>query len=115
MDKDQVPESVHVGGDTLSFSEIARVMEEAGAGKIEVTEVDLHEHKQKALIADTADPAKYLRFLMGENKINHTVRGLGCDNELLNPGEKRWQWKTMKDLARETGGKPWADHQWPPE
>jgi len=27
-------------------------------------------------------------------------------NELLNPGESKWKWKTMEEYAEEVGGMP---------
>ncbi|KAF7114703.1 hypothetical protein CNMCM5793_009654 [Aspergillus hiratsukae] len=110
-----IPDVVHIAGDTRSIEEIARVMEGAGAGSIEVTEVDLVKYKEETTRKVSNDPARYLRFLMGENKINNTPSGLGSDNELVNRQETTWRWKTMEDLAKSTNGRPWKDVQWPPE
>jgi hypothetical protein len=110
-----IPEAVHIGGDTRSTEEIAKVMEGAGAGPIEITEVDLTKYKEETTGKVSNEPARYLRFLMGENKINHTPSGLGNDNDLVNLHEKTWKWKTMEDLAKSTNGRPWKDVQWPRE
>jgi len=58
----------------------------------------------------STDPARFLRFLMGERKIEHTTRGLGNSNESVNPGESVWKWKRMEEFAKETGGRPWGDY-----
>jgi len=110
---DQIPEKVHIGGGTRSITEVAQIMEQAGAGKIEVSEVDLNEYKAETTkdISST-DPARFLRFLMGERKIEHTTQGLGNSNESVNPGEGVWKWKRMEELAKETGGRPWGDYEW---
>ena len=110
---DQIPGKVHIGGDTRSIAEVAQIMEQAGAGKIEVSEVGLNEYKAETT-KDTSstDPAKFLRFLMGERKIEHTTQGMGNSNEGVNPGESVWKWKRLEELAKETGGKPWGDYEW---
>ncbi len=112
LPKDKIPNEVHVAGDNRSTKEIAKVMMDAGAGSIEVVEVDLDKYKKETLEAGPKNPAVCLRFLMGEGNIDHTSAGLGNDNELVNPGEQKWKWKKMEDLARETKGRPWAD--WSP-
>lgn len=111
---EDVPEEVHIAGDTVSMGGVAEVMGEAGAGKIVVTEVDFGAFKKKTVEeGGTEDPSQYLRFLMGEGKIDHSDGGIGNDNELVNPEEKYWRWRTVSDLARETGGRPWEDAEWP--
>ncbi|GLI75908.1 hypothetical protein PoHVEF18_004174 [Penicillium ochrochloron] len=114
LPKEKIPETIHVGGDTRSFLEIAEIMREAGAGPIEVSEIPLQEYKKKVTSASSWDPAQYLRFLMGENKINHSAGALGDDNELVNPNGELWKWENLTDLARGTGGKPWKNFPWPP-
>ncbi|GLA69227.1 hypothetical protein AtubIFM55763_008410 [Aspergillus tubingensis] len=116
---DEVPEVVHVAGDSRSVGEIAEVMGEFGGGEIEVVEVALEGYKREVLegMKESWDPAPYLRFLMGEGKIMHTARdgggGLGDDRELVNPGERLWKWETLRDLARREAGRPWGDYVWP--
>ena len=105
-------EGIHVGGDTVSVREVAEVMEKNGAGKIEIEERDLEKWKTGAIEEGTSDPSKYLRFLMGEGNIEHQQRALGNDNEIVNPGQTLWKWRTMKDLAEETEGRPWAELDW---
>jgi hypothetical protein len=87
----------------------------AGAGNIEVTEIPLDEYKKEKTAKLSSDPADYLRFLAGEDKIDHTDAGLGDDNELVNPQQLLWEWTTLTDLAESTNGKPWEDSVWPPQ
>ncbi|RAK98287.1 isoflavone reductase family protein [Aspergillus ibericus CBS 121593] len=115
LPKEQIPETVHVAGDTRSISEIASLMGEAGAGQIQVTEIDLQQYKEEATAKESKDPARFLRFLMGENRINHTEAGLGNDDELVNPDQRAWKWETLVDLAKQTHGQPWKDFVWPPQ
>lgn len=111
--KEQVPETVHVGGDTRSISEVAAVMQEEGAGEIEVPGISLLKYKSDATATTSWDPARYLRFLMGENKVRHIPEGLGSDNKLVNGMQRGWKWKTLAGLVQETKGQPWKDFPWP--
>lgn len=115
MNVKQVPGEVHVAGDIISMKEIAEIMGEAGGEKIEVAEVQYDGFREEALKSGRKDPSGCLRFLMGDGRILHTKDAMGCDNDVLNPGQSYWKWKTMKDLAVETKGKPWVDVIWPPE
>ena len=101
-----VPEEVHIAGDTRSFNEIAKIMEDSGAGPITIQQLDLEEFKDKLMKEPVASPAPYLRFLVGEGKIDHRKERLGCDNDLVNKDETNWKWTTLTDLAERTGGKP---------
>ena len=109
----EVPDVVHVAGDTKCVADVARVMEREGGGPIEVTQAALGEYKERVTSVVGSDPAAYLRFLMGEGKINQSPAGLGCDNDLVNPEERVWKWKSLEELARETRGRPWRDLEWP--
>lgn len=115
LPRDEIPDTVHIGGDTRSFLEISEIMRDGGAGQIEISETPLSKYKEEVTSTSSWDPAQYLRFLMGEAKINHSVGSLGDDNELVNPKEELWKWKSLTDLAHETGGKPWKDFPWPSE
>ncbi|CAI7580081.1 unnamed protein product [Penicillium crustosum] len=105
---------VHVAGDTRSISEVADIMGAAGAGKVDVEEIDLNKYKQETTAKLSKDPAAFLRFLMGEGNIRHTPDGLGNDNDLVNRDEQLWKWETLADLAKSTHGQPWKDFDWPP-
>lgn len=109
-----IPDRVHVAGDTRSISEVADIMGAAGAGKVDVEEIDLNKYKQETTAKLSKDPAAFLRFLMGEGNIRHTPDGLGNDNDLVNRDEQLWKWETLADLAKSTHGQPWKDFDWPP-
>lgn len=114
MPYEEIPEHMHISSDTMTIRQIAKAMEVAGAPLISITEVDLKAFKQQALNENSDDPSKYLRFLMGERKIDHTVSGLGNDNELVNPRQQIWHWRTVAQYAKEVKGQPWIDLDWPP-
>jgi hypothetical protein len=107
-----IPAEVHLSGDSKSFSEIAAIMEEHGAGVIEVSSVSLESYKAKVLAKPSPTPERYLRFLMAEGKIDHTDEGLGNQNRVVTSVDGFGTWKSVVDLAKETNGRPWADHDW---
>ncbi|KAJ9627284.1 hypothetical protein H2203_003746 [Taxawa tesnikishii (nom. ined.)] len=105
MPAEDVPEEVHLAGDNVSMAGIAALMEAAGGGEIGVEEVELQPYKERFVKSGEKKPSHYLRFLMGEGKIDHSGNGmLSNENDVVNPGETKWKWKTMKDWATETHG-----------
>jgi len=108
----EIPECLHISGDALTIRQLGAAMEHAGSSLIQIKESDLNDFKQKTLAEGTHDPSKYLRFLMGEGKIDHTMSGLKNDNELVNPSQRNWRWKTVAEYAKETGGRPWFGSNW---
>ncbi|KAA8642008.1 hypothetical protein EYZ11_003969 [Aspergillus tanneri] len=115
LPKEKIPDVAHLAGDTQSISEIAGIMKDAGAGQIDVTEISLQKYKDATTAQTSWYPASYLRFLMGENRINHTSTGLGNVNELVNADQKLWKWGSLADLANQERGTPWKDFPWPPK
>lgn len=108
----EIPDAIHLSGDSKSFHEIAEIMERHGAGPIEVCSAPLNTYKAKTLDQNTSHLECYIRFVMGEGKLDQSVGAIGNDNDLVNPGQKLWKWKTIEDVAKETGGKPWSDYDW---
>jgi hypothetical protein len=107
---ESIPSEVHISGTNQSFNEVARIMQSQGSGFIEVATVPLGPYKASVIKEGSDRLEKYMRFLMGEGKIDHSVEGLGSSNEIINPEQKYWKWKDMEDLAIETQGKPWEDY-----
>lgn len=107
---EDIPRTIHLAGTTVSFEEIAGIMGAESGKEIRVRSIGLEEYKKEWLKSETRDPdvARYLRFLMGERKIDHERGALGNDCELVNPGEALWKWKGLEELAKETGGRPWG-------
>jgi hypothetical protein len=112
--RSKLEKEIHLSGDAQSFSDIADIMIKAGGGPIEVTSLPLEQYKRYVVSHPTPTPERYLRFLIGEGKINHTKAAwsLGCQNELVDQYYLFGEWTTVKDHARETKGKPWADKIW---
>jgi len=109
-----VPSEVHLSGDTKSFAEIAQVMGKAGGGPIEVSSIEMAQYKQDVLSKPSPTPERYLRFLMGEGKIDHSETGLGNANQLVEADGTFGAWMSLEDLAKATHGMPWGDTDWQP-
>ncbi|CAI7568492.1 unnamed protein product [Penicillium glandicola] len=113
LSTEKIPDVVHVGGDSRSIVEIAGIMESAGAGRIDIDCLPYEKYKAETTAEASWRPAAYLWFLMGDGGIAHTAAFLGDDNDLVNPGQRLWKWKTVEDLAKETNGQPVKDVVWP--
>jgi len=114
MSGQKVPEELRIAATHSSVRQTARIMTEAGAGEIELKKVDLEAYRDRALGRDYLDrgPIVCLRFLMGDGRVDYRPKangGLGNDNEIVNPGQKYFVWKTIHDFAAETKGRPNAD------
>ena len=97
----QIPDQVRISGDSVSLNTFAGELTAAGGGPIEVTEVDLEEYKTAAKALTEKKPWQYLRFLMGGGNLDFTKHN---HNDLVNPGGQEWQWKTVKEYAKEVKG-----------
>ncbi|EPS98925.1 hypothetical protein FOMPIDRAFT_1024474 [Fomitopsis schrenkii] len=106
-----VPDDVHVAGNNVSWREVRdivqRVRVELGvqpAGDIKLDSVDLAAFKEnlrkEQLEKPKPGPLDHLRVLIGEGKLDFSKN----NNELINPGQSIWKWKTVEDLVREKGG-----------
>lgn len=107
----EVPEELRIAGTHGSFRQIVQTITAAGAGDIELRDVELEDYRDKALQGEYKDSAAIpcLRFIMGDGRGDYRPKdegGLGNDNEVVNPGEKQFAWKTVNDLAVETKGRP---------
>ncbi|EXA45740.1 hypothetical protein FOQG_09304 [Fusarium oxysporum f. sp. raphani 54005] len=109
-----IPPEVHLSGDNKSMTEIAEIMEANGAGRIQVTSVPLGSYKASVLAKPSPTPERYLRFLMGEGKIQHSSDGIGNQNDIVQVTGGLSTWMSMSQLAKDTGGRPWAEAEWEP-
>lgn len=102
----EVPDHVRIVGDNISLKDASEAMTAVSGNKIELKEIELGPFKAKTTERTEGDPAEFIRFVMGEGKLDFTQN----ENELVNPGEKLWKWKTVKDYAKEVDGKPWIEY-----
>ncbi|EXJ58398.1 hypothetical protein A1O7_05823 [Cladophialophora yegresii CBS 114405] len=111
---EKVPEALRIAGSHASCRQIAREMSAAGSGDIDLKTVELDTYRDKALSRKYEDRGAivYLRFLMGDGRVDYRPKdegGLGNDNEVVNPWEQQFVWKTVRDLAHQSGGRPNSD------
>ncbi len=109
MPYEDIPPKLRISGDASTMKQVAEVMENAGSPSLTVRTTDLEGYKNAAIGENTADPMKYLRFLTGKGKIDYSASG----DELVNPKQEIWRWKTVKQYAEEVKGQPWVDAEWP--
>ena len=121
QDPSSVPEIVRISGSVSSFAEIAKIFGEELGEKIDVVERDLEEVKANLGPEDVGDFIRYASIMSAPfNALissaalpSSLVFALGMadfsmenHNELVNPGEKYWRWKTVAQFAKETKGNP---------
>ena len=111
MDPSIIPEHVRISGDCVDMKEIVVMMSNARDEPFSLSIVEAKEFRAQGLVVpeNVGDPSRYLRVLIGNGKINFSKSGKGNHNELVNPAEGMWKWKTMQEYANETKGSPWSD------
>ncbi|KAH8116734.1 NAD-binding protein [Phellopilus nigrolimitatus] len=103
---DSVPDYVRISGSPRSAVEVAAAFEHEGKrgdsekSRVEIVEKDLRKEKERLKDECTAGrvgwPAEHIRILMGEGKLDFSSDN---SNELVNPRERLWKWKTVEDVA----------------
>ncbi|GBE78915.1 putative pinoresinol-lariciresinol reductase 3 [Sparassis crispa] len=104
----RVPDYVRLSGETINITDIResvqRVRKELGhdRGEIVLKSEDLENFKKSTQEAFPHDPkaslAPYLRLAMAEGELDLSVDN---NNDLVNPDQSVWKWKTVEDFARE--------------
>lgn len=107
-----IPTDIRISGDSKSVKEVAQILDEvAGDGeRTTVEEVDLeakrryaHDHEPEL------NPAAFIILSMGSGNLDFGPSGLGNNNDLVNPGERLWKWKSVREYAIEMKGRPYAE------
>lgn len=105
-----VPEHVRIAGSNPSFTDIGNLFDKAFPARspFRVESLDLDEQRE-ILKQDVGsgrlgkeDNGRHLRLLFGEGKMDWSKENT---NELINPGEKLWKWKTVDKFITEGGVK----------
>lgn len=102
----EIPDDLRIVGANVSLKEASEAMTAVSGNKIELKEIELGPYKKETTKRTEGDPAAFIRFVMGDGHLDFTEN----NNELVNPGEKLWKWKTINEYAKEVGGKPWFDY-----
>ncbi|THG98277.1 hypothetical protein EW145_g7451 [Phellinidium pouzarii] len=76
------------------------------SGKFRITEEDLAGAKETLSVESARGlvgaPAGHIRVLMGEGKLDFSEDN---ENELVNPNERLWKWKTIEETIKKEMGK----------
>ncbi|RPD55669.1 NAD-P-binding protein [Lentinus tigrinus ALCF2SS1-7] len=95
----KVPDELRIASDTLSFEEVRDVVARVkGVEKGKIVSEDLVAKKEGLKGTQSAPGAilSYIRVLIGEGKLDFSDNS----NELINPGESLWKWRTVEDQLR---------------
>jgi len=98
----KVPDYLRICGDTNTVQEALNIMSAVSGETIKLEEEDLAAYKRETLATKPGN-SHYLRFMMGDGTLDHSRDN---QNNVFNPHQCNWKWKTVRDLAKETGGKP---------
>ncbi|KAG8882833.1 hypothetical protein FRB97_007657 [Tulasnella sp. 331] len=96
-DSKSVPDQVRISGDNKSFKELAEVVGQATGKTIKVVEEPAEETNDKDG-EDLPALARLLRLNFAHGSVDFSKEN---DNELVNPGQKYWTWKTTEVYARD--------------
>jgi hypothetical protein len=118
---DSVPPHIRIGGANNTPEEIVEIFNKAANGKTHIKLKLLNEEQSKELFSRLVfEPPKGEEHRFDRRFMNEiatrvfTMSGGGGNldfsehnhNELVNPGESKWKWKTIEDYAKETDGMP---------
>ena len=102
----EIPDHVRIVGSNVSFKEASDAMTAVSGDTIQIKEIELEAFKKETTKKTEGDPAAFIRFVMGEGKLDFTEN----ENEIANPGQKLFKWKTVEEYGQEVGGKPWIEY-----
>jgi len=103
---DEVPTHVRVAGSLYSVADIRAAYERVTGKETELVTKDLQAEKERVkkgyLDGSIASPIDHIWLLMAEGKLDFSTDNY---NEVVNPKEHFWKWKTVEDHLQENFGK----------
>ncbi|KZS90940.1 NAD(P)-binding protein [Sistotremastrum niveocremeum HHB9708] len=93
---DSVPDHVTLSGAAVSYKDIAGFVEKATDERITLKSLDINAWREKMLKEPTL--INVIRYLIGSGKMNYEDDN---HNELVNPGQSVWKWKTVEEVIIE--------------
>jgi hypothetical protein len=121
---EKVPSRIRISGTNRTPREIIDIFNRAAKGKTYIKLVSLSDDEAKTFMNPTNmkpppnfpkefDPApmydvatRVFRMTASGGNLDFSRRN---DNELVNPNESKWKWKTIEDYAEEVEGMPRED------
>ncbi|KAI0737950.1 NAD-P-binding protein [Daedaleopsis nitida] len=93
----KVPDELRIAGSTTTIEEIRDVVARVkGVEKGKIVSEDLAAHKKALSEKPGENFLGYLRVILGEGKVDFTDNS----NELVNPSQSLWKWKTVEEQIR---------------
>lgn len=120
-DPKSVPAHVRIAGTNYNPKQIVEIFNKAAKGKTHIKLKLLNDEEAKELFSRLVfEPPEGEEHSFDQQFMNEvatrvfTMSGGGGNldfsthnhNELVNPGESKWKWKTMEEYAEETDGMP---------
>ncbi|TFK77937.1 hypothetical protein K466DRAFT_668576 [Polyporus arcularius HHB13444] len=96
-----VPTNLRIAGENVSYEEIRDAVSRVkGVPKGELKSKSLEEFNNNLKVDTTANALQYIWVLVGQGKTDFSNENA---NELVNPGQSLWKWKTVEDYLRGSG------------
>ncbi|GJJ09344.1 hypothetical protein Clacol_003566 [Clathrus columnatus] len=92
-----IPDDIRIAGTTVSWEEINRFMHRESGEEMQIVSLDEPQSFREKTIQKEGTNGNARELLMSEGKIDFSVDN---QNELINPGEKLWDWTTMEQYAK---------------
>ncbi|RDX47845.1 hypothetical protein OH76DRAFT_1419308 [Lentinus brumalis] len=94
----RVPAHARIAGQNVSYEEIRDAVSRIkGVPKGEIKSKNLEEFNSNLKANPNDNLLDYIRVLVGQGKFDFSSENA---NELVNPGQSLWKWKTVEDLLR---------------
>ncbi|TFK84562.1 NAD(P)-binding protein [Polyporus arcularius HHB13444] len=94
----RVPAHARIAGQNVSYEEIRDAVSRIkGVPKGEIKNKNLEEFNSNLKANPNDNLLDYIRVLVGQGKFDFSSENA---NELVNPGQSLWKWKTVEDLLR---------------
>ncbi|THH05095.1 hypothetical protein EW146_g9997 [Bondarzewia mesenterica] len=99
---EDIPDHLRIAGDTVSFEDVRDTVKRHTGVDVDLRSEDLGHYrsqlKERWERGDPQRPSAYIRAIMGESKLNFSESN---DNELINPDQRIWKWKTLDEYVRD--------------
>lgn len=103
MDPQQIPDEIFIEGDTITPNQLAELWESYNKEKLTTINITKEDIDQEATEADNQEDCGgfegFGNVILATCSIGDIDHSNNNHNELVNPGEKKFSWKKVKDTA----------------
>ncbi len=96
----EIPDHVRIVGSNISFKDASDAMTAVSGDTIQIKEIELEAFKKETTKKTEGDPAAFIRFVMGEGKLDFTEN----ENEIANPGQNCSNGRLSRNMLRKWAG-----------